>query len=272
MQKTGFWSGIGGFFVFAIFVIIIWLANFWVMPSVFSKPTEAGTAGDMFGGVTALFSGLAFAGLISTLLMQRKELEYQREELKLTRGEFSMQRFENTLFGLIKIFNDHVASMEYIQHSYAGMDRKTSSITGRHVLKFYARKLDFSETPNLDDKIVLYLDLYKKLFESDLGPYYRLLYNTIRHIESFDYPEKDAAEIELIKLKYSKIVRAYLGSAEVKLLAFNCASKHGKEFRPWVIKHQLLKHLNPADAENNPDLVKLYGSDAFGGRYTAFNI
>lgn len=49
-------------------------------------PTR-GQFGDMFGAVNALFSGLAFAGLIYTVLLQREELSLQREELKLTRRE-----------------------------------------------------------------------------------------------------------------------------------------------------------------------------------------
>lgn len=46
-----------------------------------------GQLGDIFGGVNALFTGLAFAGVIYTILLQRRELELQRKELELTRGE-----------------------------------------------------------------------------------------------------------------------------------------------------------------------------------------
>jgi hypothetical protein len=35
--------------------------------------------GEMFGSINTLFSGLAFAGVIYTILLQRKELESQRE-------------------------------------------------------------------------------------------------------------------------------------------------------------------------------------------------
>ena len=42
-----------------------------------------GQFGDLFGGVNALFTGLAFAGVIYTILLQRRELELQREELRL---------------------------------------------------------------------------------------------------------------------------------------------------------------------------------------------
>lgn len=46
-----------------------------------------GQFGDIFGGVNALFTGLAFAGVIYTILLQRRELELQRDELRLTREE-----------------------------------------------------------------------------------------------------------------------------------------------------------------------------------------
>ncbi len=49
--------------------------------------SERGTFGDMFGAVNTLFSGLAFAGVIYAILLQRQELSLQRKELELTRRE-----------------------------------------------------------------------------------------------------------------------------------------------------------------------------------------
>lgn len=46
-----------------------------------------GQFGDMFGGINAFFTGLAFAGVIYTILLQRRELELQRDELRMTRDE-----------------------------------------------------------------------------------------------------------------------------------------------------------------------------------------
>ncbi len=46
-----------------------------------------GQFGDIFGGVNALFTGLAFAGIIYTILLQRHELEVQRTELRLSTEE-----------------------------------------------------------------------------------------------------------------------------------------------------------------------------------------
>ncbi len=50
-------------------------------------PSDRGTFGDMFGAANALFSGLAFTGIIITILLQRKELALQRQELRDTREE-----------------------------------------------------------------------------------------------------------------------------------------------------------------------------------------
>ncbi|MCA0450752.1 MAG: hypothetical protein LCH62_13440 [Proteobacteria bacterium] len=53
----------------------------------FGDWSERGQFGDLFGAVNALFSGLAFAGVIVTILLQREELRLQRLELSQTREE-----------------------------------------------------------------------------------------------------------------------------------------------------------------------------------------
>lgn len=50
---------------------------------------ESGVFGDTFGAINSLFSGLAFAGLLYTILLQSRELKLQREELALTREQLT---------------------------------------------------------------------------------------------------------------------------------------------------------------------------------------
>ena len=52
---------------------------------------SAGLFGDSFGAVNALISALAFAGVIVTFHLQRKELDLQRQELRAQREEFTQQ-------------------------------------------------------------------------------------------------------------------------------------------------------------------------------------
>ncbi len=55
---------------------------------------DRGTFGDMFGVANALFSGLAFGGIIFTIYLQREDLKSTRVELKEAREEFRIQQFE----------------------------------------------------------------------------------------------------------------------------------------------------------------------------------
>jgi hypothetical protein len=88
-----------------------------------SENTDYATLGDSFGILSSLFSGLAFAGLIVTIVMQNKTLKAQMEELELARKEYKrqgdalhaqqkimdeqfkavqLQSFESTLYKLIE--------------------------------------------------------------------------------------------------------------------------------------------------------------------------
>lgn len=100
-----------------------------------------GTFGDMFGAVNSLFSGFAFAGIIYTILMQRKDLvlqsksielqtkaiQMQAVELELMKEEtarmadeledqrklMNLQRVESMIFHLIKSLNTYVETITY---------------------------------------------------------------------------------------------------------------------------------------------------------------
>ncbi|WP_339234629.1 hypothetical protein MKX40_17945 [Paenibacillus sp. FSL R5-0517] len=78
-----------------LLIISMWGSTWYFIPLWYPKETlEAGTFGDMFGAVNALFSGLAFAGLIYTITVQRQELALQREAITMQTEELRMQREE----------------------------------------------------------------------------------------------------------------------------------------------------------------------------------
>ena len=71
-------------------VVLYWALSANYLPEL----TNRGLFGDSFGGLTSLFSGLAFAGMIYAIIMQSQELKLQREELTLTRKELEATRKE----------------------------------------------------------------------------------------------------------------------------------------------------------------------------------
>jgi hypothetical protein len=102
----------------AIFVVLLWF----VYPHIvkYMEPVgwdNPGQLGDTFGGLNALFSGMAFIALIGTLVLQRMELRLQRIELQDTRGELrrSADAQEGTaeLYALAALLSAAAARMQF---------------------------------------------------------------------------------------------------------------------------------------------------------------
>lgn len=68
-------------------VVVIWILSTLLILFGLDNWADRGTFGDLFGAVNALFSGLAFAGLIYTIVLQKQDLELQRNEIALNRKE-----------------------------------------------------------------------------------------------------------------------------------------------------------------------------------------
>ena len=70
-----------------LLVVFIWGVSAILILFYLDNWSDRGTFGDLFGAVNALFSGLAFVGLIYTILLQRKDLQFQKNEIALNRNE-----------------------------------------------------------------------------------------------------------------------------------------------------------------------------------------
>lgn len=77
-------------FAYALFLILI------TSPVSNYSINSAGAFGDSFGVLTSLFSGLAFAGVIITILLQKEELKLQRDEITKSREEFAKSTVAKT--------------------------------------------------------------------------------------------------------------------------------------------------------------------------------
>lgn len=126
------------YIVWSVFgVIAVWAMTFLLYLN--NNSEERGQFGDMFGAANALFSGLAFVGLIITLILQREELSLQRDELKQTRKEFEnqnktmkRQRFENTFFNLMSLHQNITVNLELKNSAF---NNDASPLKGREVFK-----------------------------------------------------------------------------------------------------------------------------------------
>lgn len=279
------------YFTAVIVVLLIigaWYFTYYKLVS--CTPTERGTFGDMFGSVNALFSGLALAGIIFTILLQRKELKYQRDELRETRKEFIIQnkslknqRFENTFFNLLTLHNQLVNDIDYFDEVFNGPTTENLIVKGRDVFKdrYTELKEKFLESNRYDvskDEIEkIYLKFYNK-YRTDFGHYYRNLYRIFKMVnevvfftmEELELNEKNPDDIELHKrknwkekYKYASIIRAQLSDYELLLLFYNCLSKNGEEkFKPLIEEYSILKNIDKYEIIHT-NLIQEYLDSAY---------
>ena len=81
-------SGRGVAVIFSA-VLLLWALAPVVVAYFYPDLAHRGQVGDLFGSVNALFSGLAFAGVIIAILLQSEELELQRHEIAANRAELA---------------------------------------------------------------------------------------------------------------------------------------------------------------------------------------
>jgi len=145
MGRTG-WIVLFSAILF-VFVVGGWIIYMDWMESRFGEMEQRGLFGDQFGGINALFTGLAFAGLIITIILQSQELRLQRQELRETRNEFiqqnetlKLQRFENTFFNLLDVHNKIVDNLKY-RYPESGVFGGSATMEGRSAFRMMYRSL-----------------------------------------------------------------------------------------------------------------------------------
>lgn len=228
--------------------------------------------GDSFGAVNALISAFAFAGMIVTFWLQRKELKLQRDELASQRMEFAqqnetlkLQRFENTFFNMMQLQQQIVNDLQYSRiegaNKSARFGNRTAAQTtplnkiykGRELFSFlFSHKNDYFYDGIKYDLIDGgWLAYNESTWRTYLDHYFRHFYTILRFINetsAFDYNEQGNRDEEYEfaqKYHYATILRATLSRYELVLLFYNGLSVFGQEhLKPLLEKYSMLNNLN----------------------------
>ena len=264
-------------------VFAIWLLS-WILIDVFIADPERGTFGDMFGAVNALFSGLAFAGLIVTLLYQKEELKLQREELAQTREELKgqreefeeqnktmkRQRFENTFFNMLSLQQEIVANLSFDKvHKVFDFNMQTQDVQRTsYIGRTLFREMYLNLTVSIDNNHS-YQGVRGAIQANDLGVYsyiptttrfdhyFRHLYRIFKYVDSSDLITNDE------RYDYACIVRSQLSDYELVMLFYNCLTTNGREkFKPLIEKYTIFNNLRTELLANSQD-VNAYSATAF---------
>lgn len=281
ITKNIVWLMFGG-------VILLFLLNFSMVFFVSDKDTR-GTFGDQFGAVNALFSGLAFTGLIYTIILQRRDLaiqrrdlQLQRKELELTRGELqnqteqytiqnktlAVQRFENTFFQMLTLHHEIVngLSFQYIDRKYSGrgvsFETTETMAHGREVFGVaynYSTSSGWGINKSMSalikkKGIAGYNDSYiPVLFDH----YFRNLYRIIKFTDDSKLID------DLEKNEYIDILRAQLSPYELVWLYYNGLSAGKERMKSYIQTYSLLNNIRRDLLVDTTEFIGEYEDKAF---------
>lgn len=204
------WSGFA-----IILILILWFSY-----------EKIGVVGDMFGVVNSLFSGLAFAGIIYTVLLQMEELRAQREELILTRDELrgqkeeiknqnltlKLQRFDNTFFNLVTLHNDLTNQLTYSKHVGRPVFKKVLE-TKYITREFRARGIPVSGK-EFDEMKLKYIS---HIFP-DIKPFLEHYLKSLTGLISFVVFDDTIKENPEMSSKYGAILKSFISTYEIQFL------------------------------------------------------
>lgn len=251
--------------------------------------------GDSFGAVNALISAFAFAGVIVSMYLQRKDLELQRnslevqkdeltrntDELALQRLEFQMQnktmmlqRFESTFFNMLSMQQEIVNNITFEYTETHGTFLKKISgqapadkhfkLTGRQVFEhLYENSLKQEIEENGVDGFNQVEGLY--LFDH----YFRHLYRIIKFVDETTllYNKEE-------RYSYISILRATLSRYELIFLFYNelefpCFVKFIEEYSIF----DNLNHNSLIDCKHTSreEQLKLYDESAYDPQIKGYN-
>jgi hypothetical protein len=222
----------------AIAVVLIWL-SFGYFSRERATHFLGGTYGDSFGVLTALFTGLAVAGLWYTLRLQRIELAATRDVLGDQSQSLRTQVLEGTFFQLLRRFSEVQEGVRY-----------GNVMPGRESIRNYYEQFRGWAKDTLQkngitagdargrDSVLATFSLFLKDRQAELHQYFRVIYHLFKFI-------RDSGLDEDAKARYANLARAQLSSYELCLLFYNGAVGEGKEgMKPLIEQFGLLKHLD----------------------------
>ena len=273
-EGTSFWSILGVASIICVVICFLGiLASYWYVG--FSSEASStiaerrGLFGDSWGGVNALISALAFAGVIATLYLQNADLKLQRKEMKEQRKEFEKenetlkyQRFENLFYNMLNLHQERVAGLryEYTEEEYvlvpSGNDppvqdkRKVNRVvTGREVFRYTFERaeiyLNERDHYNQRKEVNGYRGFLnaKGLVSYDetwiptiFDHYFRHLYKIIQFVDKQGFSFEES-------YKYVSLLRGTLSRYELVWIYYNALDPAFYKFKELIEKYCLLKNI-----------------------------
>lgn len=238
---------------------------------IFARSSE--TAYTAFG---SYFTALAFVGVIVTVLLQRAELQEQRKELRAQRRELEgqkreleiqnrtaqLQRFENSFFHLLEVFNNSLVEIEknkiYSQH--VGRESSLHLFIQNRITDIYSKNFTQFQQKSLLNHYILYN--YPVEIKRLIAKYYGII--------DFIYINNSFIDNKNI-IKYIKILNFNLRNQEYVLFFYDAIYNNDK--KNLINKLNIFAQYSLLDKQYTPvqpEHILFFSPQAFGEDYEEY--
>ncbi len=226
--------------VVVIYLLILVMASWPVREYSIDK---AAVLGDSFGIINALFSGLAFAGLIVTILLQG-------EELKESRRIFVAQKFEDAFYRLLAFYKENLNDIS-VQATNGDVFKGIGGLSAQ--LRLFTSAIK-PLIKHLDNDIEIYRYAIYKEAQKLLAPQARYL-GTFESVLSLVMNE--VVDIRDRKF-YVKIIASQLTIHEVKYIFYRCLVSKTESPIVKLVNDTKVIDMRISETGIKPEIISLY--------------
>jgi len=122
-------------------IVVAWYFSITFVTGIFGEPKTLSESGDMFGGVNALFSGLALAGVIYAVVLQTVDVKTNQKNLEKS---IEANRVSSELVALAALIQEGNSALERYDRwsENSSKDYSKAQKTVRDKIKLYRQQVE----------------------------------------------------------------------------------------------------------------------------------
>ncbi len=245
---VGIWS------VFTIIVITLGKVPY-------VKLGNMGVFGDSFNVLTSLFTGLAFAGVIVSVILQTTELKDARVEFRRQAKALEMQQLDNKFFQMLNELNNLIGRLK---------DESGNGITGHAVFEKLFNSLSVEFVENGKEEFQKKFEYFNNYNDKTFKYYFINLYQIINYIDKNvqtrpNVTLEEEEDAKKLAKEYINIIRAQQTKIQLKLLFLNgigvieFCGDNGDRYKKLIEKYALFEHIRYQDLLSGKTVYKSNG-------------
>jgi hypothetical protein len=203
---------------------------------------------DTLGPLNALLAATAALAAFAALNAQKRENAALAARAEADQRSATRRDFENTFFRMLDLLRSTV------DETRAKHPHVSEPFSGRNAFKMI---LDYHGlTTGTDEFDKSRWDQIYTQYQSQLGHYFRLLYQIVRFVDESPVPDK---------MLYIRTLRATLSNPEIVLLGLNAWHGDYPKMRIFIEKYSLLHNITASEAVSRR-INSAFAAGAFGDR------